>query len=151
MALADARQGRSILFSLKHRFPPEWFRFLTVGDPILGDHIQKFAASADLLPFYLRGQKVKIKRLHLMALPKSAALPVFDLFATPPGAVFDNVKDKVPIGPDIPLQPALHGTRSWLAGTEPGFGEWTLRIRAADFAIMGAAVEGILVGFEFGV
>jgi hypothetical protein len=78
-----------------------------------------------------------------------ASLPIFDIFATPSATVPDNVKDKVTMSPDITLGTAMHGTRSWLPGLEPGLGDWTLTVRAADFSAMGKAVEDILVLLEY--
>ena len=151
MALADARKGRAILFSLKHRFPAEWFRLLTVPEPVTGDHVQSFSLNVDLFPFYLRGEKVKIAQIHILALQKATALVVFDTFVTPPGAVPDNVKDKISLVPDVTVQPALHGARSWLPGQEPGLGDWTMRIRAADFASINNGVSDLLILLEYAV
>jgi hypothetical protein len=92
-----------------------------------------------------------LRRYGIAPAPKTTPLPVFDVFATPAGALFDMVKDKVTMNPDITLQPALHGTRTWTLGDRTGGGEWTLRIRAAGFATVGTLLDNLLVLFEFTV
>jgi len=148
MALADGRKGRSVLFSLLHRFPSEWFRFMTVPDPVTGDHVQSFPVKPDLFPFYVRAQKVKISAVHAIALPRTA-LPVFDAFLTPAGALPNPVTDKIPVLPDPTLAPAVRGSKIWPPGLEQGLGDWTLRISAGDFVGVGPACVDILLHFEY--
>jgi transposase InsO family protein len=148
IALADGRKGPAALFSLKHRFTSEWVRFVGATAPGV-DHIQTFRLGSDLFPFYLRGRKIKIARIQLLALSSDAVMAPFDIFVTPAGAVPDATKDKISFVPNPIYGGALHGVKAWLAGQEKEPGTWTVRIGAADFAALSGALKDIQFSAEY--
>jgi hypothetical protein len=148
IALADGRKGPSSVFSLKHRFTSEWLRFVGAGAPG-ADHIQAFSLGSELFPFYLRGKKIKISRIQLLALSGGAPLAPFDIFVTPPGAAFDPVKDKIGLVPNPVYAGALHGLKTYSAGQEKPPGTWTARIGAADFAAIGSDLKDVQLALEY--
>jgi hypothetical protein len=148
IALADGRKGPAALFSLRYRFPSEWARFVGTVAPG-ADQVQTFRLGNDLFPFYLRGRKIKIARIQLLALSNIAVMPPFDIFLTPAGAVPDVTKDKISLVPNAIYGGALHGVKAWLVGQEKAPGTWTVRIAASDFASISSDLTDIQVLVEY--
>lgn len=58
------------LFSAKHEFPTEWYRFLT--NPDNNDVVQSFAFSKDRFPYLFQDRTITITKVDLFGVPKQA-------------------------------------------------------------------------------
>ena len=62
VAASAAGSGLNRLFSLRHEFPTEWYRFLNQVDTIDGSQTLAFELTHDRFPFPFRGQTIRINR-----------------------------------------------------------------------------------------
>jgi hypothetical protein len=138
------------LFSLKHEFPSEWHRLLHAPDATTGDHIVQVDLAQDRFPFHLRKKSIKIAKLDVFATSTGAPLAPFDVYVTPHGATPSDTLDKLSLQADPTLSGMLHQRKSYPAAQAktPGAG-WGIRIRAADFDIVGDAIDDIALLTEF--
>lgn len=149
------------LFSLKHEFPTEWYRFLTAAaekdDAATGvnkgDHFQKFAITNERFPFFAR-RGVKIGLIRAFAIPKTDPLAPFKLYLTPAGDAPDTNQndnnDAIKLEADPTLNGLLHEEKSYI-GNEKGVGDWSLKIAKTDYTPLASALDDIWLLFEYGV
>ena len=151
MALADNRRGIFRLFSLRHEFPTEWYRFLNTADPSTGDHTQQFPLSKERFPFWQQARNIKIREVGVIALSKNGSLPPVDIFVTPPGATPTEASDVVSLESDATLSGALYNARSYPMGQEKSAGpSWTVKVKGEDFAQLAESLDdvGLLFGYS---
>jgi hypothetical protein len=64
--LADAQNSPlARLFSLKHEFPTEWYRFLQQSDPSVPTQTMQISLGYERFPFQFRGQTIQINQVDL--------------------------------------------------------------------------------------
>lgn len=134
------------MFTLKHEFPSEWHRFLSIAETTTGDHVQKFAVTQERFPFYLRGKDILINKVHLFAVPKNAPLEApLTINLTPPDTPPDDANDQFTLEVDPTLGGILHQQKSF----EIALGEWTLKVKSDDFAAAANAIDDIWIVCEY--
>jgi hypothetical protein len=72
MVRNQEQHGLAQLFSLRHDFPTEWYRFTATADAY-GNHTQAFSLSKERFPFLFQSQTMTITQLDVFGQPKSAA------------------------------------------------------------------------------
>jgi len=66
----EGAKGLAQIFSLRHDFPDDWRRFVTVADEN-GRHTQAFSLAKDRFPLVFQGQKITITAIDLFGVPKA--------------------------------------------------------------------------------
>jgi hypothetical protein len=146
-AHAGAEGRRSArLFSLKHEFPTEWYRFRTTDTA--GDHLQTFALAQERFPFQFRGHGIEIRNVHVFVVPKSDPLSPFAAYLTPANDVPSDVSDLIDLTSDALFGGILHQVKSY-AQQPKGVGDWTLAIRSAAAAQLAREVDDIWIICEY--
>jgi hypothetical protein len=135
------------LFSLKHEFPSEWYKFLNPPDTAPSQRMQ-IGLGVERFPYQYRGKKITISRVELFLKFKDLHQPtVYTHDGTPLGD-YANVGAPLKVylaPPNVNLQ-APNGTLASaptfleglplaavpLSGSPPGLGNWTLTANNAD-------------------
>ncbi len=90
--LLEAEEGKpqTRLFSLRHEFPTEWHRLMSVADSI-GDHRQAFSLAKHRFPFVFQGGTITVNGIESFGIPKDRtknlpASPELKVTLTGPGS-----------------------------------------------------------------
>jgi hypothetical protein len=130
------------LFSLKHEFPSEWYRFRTVAEAN-GDHVQTIGISRDRFPILFRRSAITIGKLDVFGVPKP------DASATKlPGIVTPKPEEAVvALAAGSPLKPLLHqtGTAQVVVKDTPTQAGWRLTVAKADVAASIDQLDDLLI------
>jgi len=132
------------MFSLKHEFPTDWYRFLHPSDTA-ASQTMTFSLSMERFPFQLRGKAIQISQVNLFLKFKDindqnnyAKGDVLTLYLMPPGD-----PPPVPSGgalvPDHSLDGLPHATiqlQPW-----PAVGSWLIEARDADVQSIAASLR----------
>jgi hypothetical protein len=86
---AEGGKPQTRLFSLRHEFPTEWHRLLSVADNI-GDHRQAFSLAKHRFPFVFQGGTITVTSIEILGIPDRTKVPPgpeMTVTLTGPGAV----------------------------------------------------------------
>ncbi len=142
-----AGQGLLHLWSARHDFPDEWYRFLHPAETE-ADQTLALALGQELLPFALQGHDVEVLVLYLF-------LPVADVAAyaggdavrlrvTPPGGGAGDLLELPSVAGDLDGLP--RGARDY--ATPEGLGEWAVSFPESDNAGVAAGIVHDVAGYR---
>ena len=145
------------LFSAKHEFPTEWYRFLHPDNTAPSQPSQpsttpgqtlKLHLTPERFPFQFRGKAIQIGKVELFL--KLKAKPnkpsPFDLFLTTPNETDNQVTtDNNPTFGEL----ILTGEKE--INPAQGCGEWSIKVITTDLAKIGDAIADIIIVCHYSV
>jgi peptidoglycan hydrolase-like protein with peptidoglycan-binding domain len=142
------------LFSLRHEFPSEWQRLLSVADNN-GDHSQAFSLAKYLFPFVFQGGKITLNSVELFGIPRSrdknASAPELKLTLTgPDGLALDLPPASAAMGLLVHKAAGAAGEVKNL-GDSKKEADWTIKVLQADLSASLERLEDILVLVHYSV
>jgi hypothetical protein len=142
-ATATGDPGLVRLFSFRHEFPTEWYRFLNPPETKDGQTLE-FELAQDRFPYLFRGRNIKIARMDIFLKLKDAFLADYQgsgslvLDIVPPGAVpvpKDPAAIPIPtlVSDDL-LNGLPHAYKDFLTDFDKvrDLGKWSLVIKETD-------------------
>jgi hypothetical protein len=145
------------LFSLKHEFLSEWYKFLNPPDTAASQSMQ-VALTIERFPYQYRGKKISISRVELFLKFKDLHDPTtYTHDGTPLGDYGASTALVISLTP--PTGPAQSGTLTSAStllnglpfaaialpsGSPPGLGNWTLAANNADIAKIAASLQNVV-------
>jgi hypothetical protein len=151
------------LFSLKHEFPTDWYKFLNPPDNANSQSIQ-IGLGIDRFPYQYRGKKVQISQVEILLKLKDIHDPsIYKLNPDEPTPLGDYAAGGIgtalrlylspPVSTGAPtLSTALNSLSSFLGGlpygsvpfgtgNPPGLGYWLLTAQNADIAKIALSLQ----------
>jgi Tc toxin complex TcA C-terminal TcB-binding domain/Neuraminidase-like domain len=138
------------LFSARHEFPTEWYRFLHPTDQP-GQQQLTLDLSADRFPFQFRNRPIKIGKVELVLQLSDSSTwsgTTFKLGLTPTNPTAAEQNEELILQKNPALGNLLHTDKNYVNGKN--LGTWTLRADADAMAPMASAIEdlGILCHYS---
>ncbi|MBD2565344.1 MULTISPECIES: Tc toxin subunit A-related protein [Nostoc] len=163
-ALKGLQQTEGLLrmFSAKHEFSTEWYRFLHPSDEVTKAQSMRLDLTQERFPFQLRGKSIQFKSVQLfLKLKDTIANPPqsINLFVTKPSAAQDELNnqntitpqnestDKVTLERDSTFGNLLHGEMP----SSEGFGSRSIKVSKDDITSIQDAIEDIILLCHYSV
>jgi hypothetical protein len=146
------------LFSLKHEFSSEWYKFLNPQDTATSQSMQ-IALTIERFPYQYRGRKITISRVELFLKLKDLNDPETYTYDGTPLGDYVNAGSPLVISLTTPTGSAQSGTLAsastflnglpfaavtFPAGSPPGLGNWTLRANNANIQKIASSLQNIV-------
>src|SRR5919199_2106727 len=157
-------EGLWRMFSAKHEFPSQWYRFLHPSDEATAQSM-RLDLTQERFPFQLRGKSIQFKSIQLFLKLKDTTIkpPKIELFVTKPSAAQDELNNQNKITPqneqtdNFTLQPypefgnLLYGVYGKDKPSLEGFGSRSIKARKNDMTSIQDAIEDIILVCHYSV
>ncbi|MBE9128304.1 MULTISPECIES: neuraminidase-like domain-containing protein [unclassified Coleofasciculus] len=154
-------EGLWRMFSAKHEFPTQWYRFLHPSDEATAQSM-RLDLTQERFPFQLRGKSIQFNSIQLFLKLKDTTInppQSIELFVTKPSADQDELNnqneitpqndptDKVTLERDSTFGNLLHGEMP----SSEGFGSRSIKVRKNDMTSIQDAIEDIILVCHYSV
>ncbi len=156
------------MFSAKHEFPSQWYRFLHPSDEATEAQSMRLELTQERFPFQLRGKSIQFKSIQLFLKLKDTTInppQSIDLFVTKPSAAQDELNNQNTITPQndstdlvtlhkVTLEPnsafgnLLYGEDM---PSSEGFGSRSIKAKKDDMTSIQDAIEDIILVCHYSV
>jgi hypothetical protein len=155
-------EGLWRMFSAKHEFPSQWYRFLHPSDEATAQSM-RLDLTQERFPFQLRGKSIQFKSIRLFLKLKDTTInppQSIELFVTKPSAAQDELNNQNEITPQndptdkVTLQPHPEFANLLDGGDMPsseGFGSRSIKARKNDMTSIQDAIEDIILVCHYSV
>ena len=155
-------EGLWRMFSAKHEFPSQWYRFLHPSDEATAQSM-RLDLTQERFPFQLRGKSIQFKSIRLFLKLKDTTInppQSIELFVTKPSAAQDELNNQNEITPQndptdkVTLQPHPEFANLLDGGDMPsseGFGSRSIKARKNDMTSIQDAIEDIILVCNYSV
>lgn len=149
-------EGLWRMFSAKHEFPSQWYRFLHPSDEATAQSM-RLDLTQERFPFQLRGKSIQFKSIRLFLKLKDTTIKPpesIELFVTKPSAAQDELNNQNTITPQneltgiVTLQPNSQFGNLLDGGdmlSSEGFGSRSIKARKDVMASIQDAIEDIIL------
>jgi hypothetical protein len=143
----DGSKGRSILVSMKYRFPNEW-------QQLINSSPRSKAAVLDIdrnvLPFYLarKGDTIRITKSSLFAIPIDKPFTPFDLKLVPPDDTTNSATNKFSMKAVESLGNISTASNQYSTSNQKKLGKWKFEMADADYAKVSENLDDVFILLE---